>query len=299
MTLRSRGIKRRSGLTYALKYAAEVLKQGIGMSKRDVYRELGGRSPYIHSYSTFNRYMGIAKDFVRWAKEREVNRLDRVTYEHVRTFLDEKAQRGVSEKTLKVNTCALEKFFDAVGRADISDKLREDYQEIYSQGRSPGRALPFSNPQRVIENLKDPAHRIVAELQYLTGARIGDIKKIEVDSESSKVFIWGSKGGRDREIDFSDRLDRFERVKELYRELRRYIEERGWKEIRESYDEDLKQAVKKSGEVYTGSHAFRVSYAVERFEELKVKGLSDGEADSILTRELGHNRLEMSRYYRR
>ena len=61
----------------------------------------------------------------------------------------------------------------------------------------------------------------------------------------------------------------------------------------------MKQAVKKSGEVYTGSHAFRVSYAVERFEELKAKGLSDEEADSILTQELGHNRLEMSRYYRR
>ncbi len=293
------GMRSNSGLTYALKYAAGVLKQGIGMSKRQVYGEHGGRSPYIHSYSTFNRYMGVAKDFVRWAKERGVNRLDRVTYEHVRAFLEEKAQRGVSEKTLKVNTCALEKFFGAVGREDISGKLREDYQEIYSRGRLPGRALPFSNPQGVIENLKDPAHRAVAGLQYLTGARVGDVKKMEVDEVGKRVLIHGSKGGRDREIDFSDRPDRFERVKELHRELQRHIEERGWKEIRESYDEDLKQAVKKSGEVYTGSHAFRVSYAVERFEELKAKGLSDEEADRVLTRELGHNRLEMSRYYRR
>ncbi len=151
----------------------------------------------------------------------------------------------------------------------------------------------------MIENLKDPAHRAVAELQYLTGARVGDVKKIGIDEVGKRVLIHGSKGGRDREIDFSDRPDRFERVKELHRELQRHIEEKGWKEIRESYDEDLKQAVEKSGEVYTGSHAFRVSYAVERVEELKAKGLSDEDADRVLTRELGHNRLEMSRYYRR
>jgi len=63
------GIKRNSGLTYALKYAAKVLKQGIGISKHSVYKSMGGRSPLIHSYSTFNRYMGIAKEFVNWAKE--------------------------------------------------------------------------------------------------------------------------------------------------------------------------------------------------------------------------------------
>ena len=287
-------------LTYALSYAAKLLGMGIGRSKKAMYQKFGNRSPLIHSHSTFNRYLGIAKEFARWERERKgINRVDKVSYEDVREFLDEKAERGVSEKTLKVNTCALEKFFDAVGRTDISDKLREDYQEIYSQGRPSGRALPYTNPQKVIENLKDDAHRTVAELQYLTGARVGDVKKIEVDEDRKVVRIEKSKGGRDREIDFSDRPERFERIKELKEELDRHIEERGWKEIRETYYEDLKNTCKKSGEVYTGSHAFRVSYAVERFEELKGKGLSDEEADRILTQELGHNRLEMSRYYRR
>lgn len=292
-------IKRRSGLTYALKYASKVLKQGIGLSKKRVYEEFGGRSPYIHSYSTFNRYMGVAKEFVGWAKKRGINRLDKVRYEHVREFLEEKAERGASEKTLKVNMCALEKFFDAVGRGDISGKLREDYQEIYSMGRPSGRSLPFADPEGVIGNLKDPAHRVVAELQYLTGARVGDVKKIEVDEERRVVKIEGSKGGRDRELDFRDRPEEFERVKELKEELDRHIEERGWKEIRESYYEDLREACKKAGEVYTGSHAFRVTYAVERFEELTERGLSEEEADRVITQELGHNRLEMSRYYRR
>ena len=103
------GIKRNSGLTYALKYAARVLKQGIGISRHEVYRKLGGKSPLIHSYSTFNRYMGVAKEFVNWAKEQGINRLDRVEYEHVRDFLLSKAEY-CSMKTLKVNASALRKF---------------------------------------------------------------------------------------------------------------------------------------------------------------------------------------------
>ena len=73
-----RGIKGNSGLTYALKYDAKVLKQGIGISKHEIYKRFGSKSPLIHSYSTFNRYMGIAKEFVNRAKEQGVNRLDKV-----------------------------------------------------------------------------------------------------------------------------------------------------------------------------------------------------------------------------
>jgi len=291
-------VRKNMRLTYALKWVGKVL-DGRGRSKREVYEEYGGRSPYIHSYSTRNRYLGVAKDFVKWERERGVNRVDKVSYEDVREYLEEKIDRGVSEKTLKVNMSALRKFFGAVGRDDIAKKIGEDYQEIYSQGRPSGRALPYTNPQKVIENLRDDAHKVVAELQYLTGARVGDVKKIEVDTEKRVVRIEKSKGGRDREIDFSDRPERFERIKALKEELDRHMEERGWKEIRETYYEDLREACKKTGEVYTGSHSFRVNYAQERFEELtEERGLSDKEADQTITEELGHNRIEMSRYYR-
>lgn len=285
-------------LTYALKWVGKVL-DGRGRSKREVYEEHGGRSPYIHSHSTRNRYLGVAKDFVSWAKEKGINRVDKVSYEDVREFLEEKVEKGVSEKTLKVNMSALRKFFGAVGRDDIAKKIGEDYQEIYSQGRPSGRALPYTNPQKVIENLKDDAHRTVAELQYLTGARVGDVKKIRIDEDRKVVEIPRSKGGRDREIDLSDRPERFERVKELREELDRHLQEREWKDIRKSYYDDLRESCKKVGEVYTGAHAFRVTYAQERFRELtEERGMSDEEADSTITQELGHNRLEMSRYYR-
>jgi len=292
------GIKRNSGLTYALKYAAKVLKQGIGISKHEVYKRFNGKSPLIHSYSTFNRYMGIAKEFVNWAKEQGVNRLDRVQYEHIRDFLLSKSEY-CSMRTLKVNASALRKFFETVGREDIAERIGEDYQEIYSKGRAPGRALAFAHPERVISLLKEDVHKVIAKLQLLTGARIGDVKKIQVIPEEKKVVITKSKGGRTREIDYSDRPKKFERIKELVGELRKYLKGSSWSSIRESYYRDLRQAVYRSGEIYTGSHAFRVNYVKERLKELKAQGYSEKEALQIIEYEIGHSRIEMSAYYSR
>jgi hypothetical protein len=294
----SLGIKRNSGLTYALKYAAKVLKQGIGVSKHSVYKSMGGRSPLIHSYSTFNRYMGIAKEFVNWAKEQGINRLDKVQYDHVRDFLLSKAEY-CSMKTLKVNASALKKFFETVGRVDISVQIKKDYQEIYSQGRNPNRALAFAHPERVISFLKEDVHKVIAELQLLTGARIGDIKKIQVLPEAKKVIILKSKGGRTREIDYADRPEKFERIRELTEALNEHLKTSSWKSIREGYYKDLRQAVLRSGEVYTGSHAFRVNYVKERLKELKSQGYSEREALQKIEYEIGHSRIEMSVYYSR
>lgn len=292
------GIKRNSGLTYALKYAAKVLKQGIGISKHEVYKRFEGKSPLIHSYSTFNRYMGVAKEFVNWAKGQGVNRLDRVQYEHVRDFLLSKSEY-CSMRTLKVNASALKKFFETVGREDIAERIEKDYQEIYSRGRAPGRALAFAHPERVISLLKEDVHRVIAELQLLTGARIGDVKKIQVVPEERKVVITKSKGGRTREIDYSDRPEKFERIKELVGELREYLKSSSWSSVREKYYRDLRQAVYRSGEIYTGSHAFRVNYVKERLRELRERGYSEKEALQIIEYEIGHSRIEMSAYYSR
>ncbi len=292
------GIKRNSGLTYALKYAAKLLKKGIGISKHSVYKSMGGRSPLIHSYSTFNRYMGIAKEFVNWAKEQGINRLDKVQYDHVRDFLLSKAEY-CSMKTLKVNASALKKFFTTVGRTDISEQIKKDYQDIYSRGRSPNRALAFAHPEKVISLLKEDVHKVVAELQLLTGARIGDVKKIQVLPESKKVVILKSKGGRTREIDYADRPEKFERIRELTEALKERLKTSSWKSVREGYYKDLRQAVLRSGEVYTGSHAFRVNYVKERLKELKAQGYSEREALQKIEHEIGHSRIEMSAYYSR
>ena len=299
-------ISGRSGLKYALSYASKLWKQGIGVSKREIYQLNGGRSPVVHSWSTFNRYTGIVKDFVKFCiEEKGFSKLKHLSYETTEEYLDRKIEKGCSLKTIKLNASALSKFFETVGRSDIAENIRENYQSFYSQAREAGKARAFSNPYRIINNLKDPVHRTIAELQWRTGARIGELKKMEIDQERQRVIIYKSKGGKTREIDFSDRPEKFERICELKKELGEHLKERSWREIRGgggevgSYYKDLKQAVKKAGEVYSGSHAFRATYVCERINELVSQGYTREEALEITEKEIGHNRVDETLKYQR
>lgn len=295
-------IHEKSNIFYALEYATSEWARGYGVSKRDTYRKNSGTSPYTHSSSTFNRYAGVAKQLCMYLKdEHNVNRIDKITYQNIENFIDRKIEKGLSQSTIKVNLSAIEKFCDTINRKDISEKLRDKYSDFYSRAKPSGRAIAFANPERLIQKIyeKNETHGIVAELQYLTGARIGDVKKIEVDRERQVVNINGSKGGRDRSIDFSDRQEKLERIADLKEKLDNAIRETGWKEIRESYYNSVKSACVSCGELYSGAHAFRVNYAEERHNELTERGLSFSEADKVLTQELGHNREEMSIYYTR
>lgn len=302
--------KHRCGLTYALKWATSEWKKGIGRSKREVYLSNGGRSQYVHSYSTFNRYSGVVKDFVAWAKENGINRLHKVSYDHVKDYLEQKIEKGYSEKTIKVNASALKKFFETVERRDIAEKLSEDYQRYYSQGRAPRQTHGFSNPHRVIVNLKDQIHRTIAELQLRTGARVGDVKKMQIDYENQRVIIPKSKGGRTRVIDFRelskydpDKAVEFERIAELKKHLDCHLKERDWKEIRGSggsvgsYYKDLRQAAKAAGESYGGAHSFRANYAENFWRWGEAQGWSEEKIAKTLEEHLGHSRIYWAKVY--
>ena len=283
----------------SLKVVSETFRQGIGMSKREVYQNNGGTSPYTHSYSTFNRYMGVIKEFANYVREEfGVNRIDKIKEEHMKSYIEHKISKGVREKTLKVNMSALEKYAKAIKRDDLYNHIHKNYQDYYAKAKPSGRAEAFTNPEKVINSLRDPAHRAIAELQYRTGARLGDVKKIKVNEERKQVIIENSKGGRDRVLDYSDRPEKFEKIKEAKQELDKHLESRSWKEIRESYPGELKKSAIINSEKYTGTHSFRVTYARERFKELTGMGYSESQADKIITQELGHNREDMSRYYR-
>lgn len=165
----------RTGIAYALKYSSKELIKGIGAKKRVAKLENGGKSPLIHSYSTFNRYMGIAKQFVHYCKSKSVNKIYKIDEAIVLGFFQErKIAYNLSEKTIKVNLCALEKFLEAIGRGELAEMLRSRFSEIYSQGSAPGRTEFFGDPMKVIGLLKDNCNKCIATLMYLTGARIGD-----------------------------------------------------------------------------------------------------------------------------
>src|SRR5271169_5850563 len=80
-------LRPKAGLTYALQFYSRIAKVGSGISRREVTRPRKERSPFTQAFSTFDRYMGIAKEFVQFCQKKGVARLHKLSYKTVEDFL--------------------------------------------------------------------------------------------------------------------------------------------------------------------------------------------------------------------
>jgi hypothetical protein len=292
----------------SLRYTLEIFEKelyAIGQSKHKAKKAYGGKTPKIYSYGTLTRYFGIAKEFVDKMYQEGIRRVNQVQVEHFMRYLKEKAEE-TRQKTIKLILSAFRKYLGTSPwreRKDLMEAIEKNYYYFLDLASESGEALPFSNPERVIEKLKHLHHKAIATIQLLTGARIDDVPKA-VESlmnwrkgQRPIIYILKSKGGRNRALNYEDRMEQFNNVLDAVQLLLPSIDEKGWQKIKEGYYPDLKRAVAKRGETYTGSHAFRVNYAQRRLKELLEKRLSEKEALKLLTLELGHNRISMAKGY--
>ena len=69
MARSGRGKKKGASITYQIdKILNQKFKEGVGKSRHKVKAENGGKSPYIHSYSTLKSYHEKAQDFGAWCR---------------------------------------------------------------------------------------------------------------------------------------------------------------------------------------------------------------------------------------
>jgi hypothetical protein len=208
---------------------------------------------------------------------------------------------------MKVNMLALTKFFKVMGREDLVGTIEAHRGPILIKAKRSGQALPFSNPERIIEKLKKPEFKAIARIMHGSGARIDDVPKVVnsfVDKERipgaklTDITIKKSKGGRNRELHYDERVGRYEAIREAAATLNDAMKEKNWKDIKAEFYQDLRVASDSLGETYSGAHAFRVCHAQERYEELiEEKGMVEREGLQIVTEELGHNRVGMALAY--
>jgi len=335
---------RHKGVKYFLiETARQLFDAGRGKSKHQAMQESfeknrNRRVEAIYSHSTYSTYKEVVAKFadfieaeynIRFEKDfRELN-TDEICACIDHYFEVQKNEKHLAKKTLEKHISCLYKVIGA-----IEPKVREfftaDNRMRWRDGVEKQDCDRYNNPDRIVENLKkinETAHAI-AQLQRLTGCRIGDVKKIQVDEERERVVIKKSKGGRDRSIYFDYFKDDFQRVKEYKEVLDRALEEKPFSKIRkEEYYDALKRACKKAGEVYHGSHAFRYEWAQRSYEVIKElpreeqerfyrriledRGLSekdiqeamknvrekDAFCEAIISEELGHSRLDISKEY--
>ena len=296
----------------------------IGHSKhldKEIARNFGaktwhdvGKNIGIYSYRTLDVYRDVAKQLMSYVKlEFGIKDIEKLTGEHVKSFLEYKVEQGVTFSTFQQYAAACEKLEVALNRySEVNDRgnyysFESDLKQVREVAKdvlektNPVRA--YENPKDLIKNLTENEHFLIAKLQYEAGARLHEaslikrdqLKGLDKDSftgrEIGKIGIQG-KGGYVRDINVSA---------DTYRELENHIKENGFFGVdKDAYRADLKAAAEKSGQDYTGSHGLRWNFAQERFNELQEKGnLTYEQALKQVSEEMGHHRADITEHYLR
>ncbi len=288
-------------------------KELVRLSGAKTWHEIG-KGLGIYSYKALDVYRDVAKQLMSYVKsEFGIKDIEKLTGEHVKSFLEYKIEQGVSYRTFQQYAAAVEKLEVALNRySDISNRgnsynfepyikqVREIAKETLEK-TNPTRA--YENPKNLIKNLTEKEHFLMAKMQYEGGARLHEgslikqdqLKGIDKDpftnKEVGKIEVQG-KGGYVRDIRVSA---------DTYRQLKNYVKEKGeFKIDKNAYRADLKSAAIKTGQKYTGSHGLRWNFAQERFNELQEKGnLTYEQALKQVSEEMGHHRADITEHYLR
>ena len=318
-------------IKHALKHVLDELYfLGIGIKKGEIQRQMqklkGERVSYfIHDSKTKVRYERAMMTFSSYLESIGIKRekhLDKLSTKELQGVIDNYfkhlANKGYSKGTIKIHVSAMQKSLTVL-RPDIKPFLDNDQNRVrwWSAGREQKKGDSYVDPDAIRKELKE-RNRIIAEVQSLAGLRIREIAKAEINKEEHTITIHKAKGGRDRTLYFQHRQEVFERLASLIEELKEMHYE---KHLRDYY-RDIKNACRETGQEYNASHAFRFEYVQKRAQELRknkeeLKDLLekyeadqekkdsvndddriDTAIDFVLTQEIGHNRLKMSRYYR-
>ena len=325
-----------------IRTADMLFEMGKGKSKHQAFLESYDRdrtrqSQAIHSHSTYNTYVECVAKFgdflynemgVKYESNFRELSTDEV-YVCIDRYFEKLKEEGLAKKTLQKHISALNKILGAIDQ-NIKEYFTPDNRMRWRDGVEKQECDRYNNSDRIIENLKniDETSYAIAEIQRLTGARIGDVKKLMIDEKNQRVFFPKSKGGRNRFVYFDKFQEQFERVKECKEILDRALEEKKFSEIRENeYYNNLRKACRKADDIYHGSHAFRYEFAQEKYKEIiqwtqkeqeeyylrileelgktqedieeafKTAREKDAVAVAIISEELGHSRLDISMEY--
>ena len=267
----------------------------------------------VASYKTMESYRAIWNNFFNYLLEHwKLKDFEKIEPHHIQAYMDYKVEYYPSKQYLEKISAALGKLEIALKKFaknihnvdreyDFSIRqtiLDEDRDLKYVSNNYHNRA--YNNPLFLIENLKDPLHKIAAKIQYEGGARIEGvalIKKdqmmgIKVDSITNKevgIVLTKEKGGKSGEVLVS--ID-------TYKNLKSYILEYDkFKINRQKYYNDIKQAAIASNETPEASHGLRWNFAKRRMFEYGKAGYSYEDCLQQVSYEMKHNRASITNHY--
>ena len=295
--------------------SSQLVKQifEVGAKKEDKINPDHEHYQMVASYKTMESYRAIWNNFFNYLLEHwKLKDFEKIEDYHIQAYIDYKVEYYPSKQYLeKISAAigkleiALKKFAKNIHNIDreydfsIRQTILDEARDLkYVSNNYHNRA--YNNPLFLIENLKDPLHKIAAKIQYEGGARIEGvalIKKdqmmgIKVDSITNKevgIVLTKEKGGKSGEVLVS--ID-------TYTNLESYILEYDkFKINRQKYYNDIKQAAISLNENPEASHGLRWNFAKRRMFEYGKAGYSYEDCLQQVSYEMKHNRASITQHY--
>ncbi len=298
----------------------------IGVSKHEAKaeaREAGaqtwadmGKALGCHSYSTYDDYREVAKEAFGYIRESYgVRDITRIESQHVVSYLKDRIENGgkngdgLERSSYDKYASALSKLEVALNRHSKENELGKVYKfdlktvgkyaaEILGKRNDVSRA--YKNPQALVDSVNGK-YNLTARIQYEGGTRIDEISRLKEgqlrglrpDPHSGQLKGWvevSGKGGKIREVGVTP---------ETYARLEKAIvDSKGVYRTNEgNYRNALKVAAEKTGQKYEGSHGLRWNWAQERHGELQKFGMSYEASLTVVSKEMGHERGDITCHY--
>ena len=273
----------------------------------EIGKELG-----IHSYATADAYRAVWRNALDYTKaEFGVKDIEKLTGEHLREFLEVKIEDGVAHATFSQYAAALEKLEVALNRYAEQNGTGQEYNfsEGIVEARAAGSGLErfegtraYSNPEQLVEAVRGDGFRLAAAIQQESGARVSEVnhltesklKGFQPDPQTGEVKGWiriEGKGGKPRELGINP---------DTYAKLEKAVEKGQRFEFNgNAYRHELKAAAEATGQKYQGSHGLRWSWAQDRHAELQKNGKTYEQTIGRVSREMGHERADITEHYLR
>lgn len=273
-----------------------------------------GQAIGIHGQSTYQDYINITKDAFSFAREEYGLRdLTRIEPHMIQAFLMDKIENGgrndagVARATYSTYSSALHKLEASLNKYSIEKDLGRQFDfGLKDIGKYAALKLGEKNvSSRAYNDAKAVAggipgkHNLLGNVLQETGARISEVSNLKADQlrglypdpHSGEIKGWVNvvgKGGKHCDKGMTP---------STYARLEKAINEGKANFNHGNFREQLKISAIKNGEKYSGAHSLRWSWAQSRHAELQKLGLSYESSLSIISKEMSHNRSDITCHY--
>ncbi len=274
--------------------AKEAARAGGAKTSAQVAEKTG-----IHSFRTKEAYLKVWRQCLEHAKtEFKVRDIEKLTAEHVSSFLRSRIAEDVSRQTYGQAAAALGKLENALNSYAAGKGTGQVYSFRPAMVAMRGEAVglekmianrAFADPERVIAAIRNPDYQLAARIQMEGGCRVSEatlIRPTQLKGDG-KIEIQG-KGGKMRTMEVS--RDTYSRLVE------RMQQDGEFRVSRDAYRSALGRASEAVGDKGS-THSQRHRWVQDTFQRKLDEGKPFEQALAEVSREIGHERAEITLHY--